>query len=80
MQAAEPHLDSFNCGAPTNCELLELHSSKISLHYAKNGYNYPTIRLPHTYSCLAGLSTRIYQTIQKGALAFLVTIVPQKIP
>jgi hypothetical protein len=33
-------------------ELLEIHRSKISLHHAKAGYNYPTIRLPHTLSKL----------------------------
>jgi hypothetical protein len=56
--------------------LLETHHSKISLHRAKAGYNYPTIRLPHTLSALAGLSTKIYQTVHEGALAFLVVISP----
>jgi hypothetical protein len=56
--------------------LWEIHSSKISLHHAKTGYNYPTIRLPHTFSQLAGLSTRIYQTIYDGSLAFLTVISP----
>ena len=28
--------------------LLEIYSSKISLHHAKAGYEYPTIRLPRT--------------------------------
>ena len=58
--------------------LLEIHRSKISLHHAKNGYNYPTVRLPYTFSRLAGLSTRIYQTVQDGALAFLVVISARK--
>jgi len=62
---------------PTH-ELLEIHSSKISLHHAKNGYGYPTIRLPYTFSRLAGLSARIYQTVQKGTLAFLVVISPKE--
>ncbi len=35
-------------------------------------YNYPTIRLPHTFSKLAGLTTRIYQTVHEEVLAFLV--------
>lgn len=55
-------------------ELLEINRSKISLHHAKANYNYPTIRLPHTFSVLAGLPTKIYQTVHKGALAFLVVI------
>jgi hypothetical protein len=55
-------------------ELLEIHRSKISLHYAKAGYTYPTIRLPHTLSKLAGLPTRIYQTMHDGSLAFLVVV------
>jgi len=59
------------CENPTLCEI---HRSKISLHCAKTGYSYPTIRLPHTLSTLAGLSTRIYQTVHEGALAFLVVI------
>lgn len=57
-------------------ELLEVRESKISLHRAKAGYSYPTIRLPHTFSKLAGLSTRIYQTVQEGALAFLGVVAP----
>ena len=56
--------------------LLETHRSKISLHRAKAGYDYPTIRLPHTFSRLVGLSSLIYQTIHEGALAFLVVISP----
>jgi hypothetical protein len=55
-------------------ELLEIHRTKISLHRAKAGYSYPTIRLPHAFSKLAGLSTRICQTVHEGALAFLVVI------
>jgi hypothetical protein len=41
---------------------------------SKTGYSYPTIRLLHTFSKLAGLPTRIYQTVHEGALAFLVVI------
>jgi hypothetical protein len=55
-------------------ELLEVHHSKISLHHAKKGYSYPTIRLSHTFAKLAGLPTRIYQTVHDGALAFLVVV------
>jgi hypothetical protein len=55
-------------------ELLEIHRSKISLHCAKADYSYPTIRLPHTLSKLAGLPTHIYQTVHNGALAFLVVV------
>jgi hypothetical protein len=54
--------------------LLEIHRSKISLHHAKTGYDYPAIRLPFTFSKLAGLPTQIYQTVHKGALAFLVVV------
>ncbi|MGA7076918.1 MAG: hypothetical protein WBZ42_10340 [Halobacteriota archaeon] len=52
-------------------ELLEIHRSKISIHRAKTNYDYPIIRLPHQFSALAGLPTRIYQTVHDGALAFL---------
>jgi hypothetical protein len=55
-------------------ELLEVHRSKISLHRAKAGYSYPTIRLPYSFSQLAGLPTRIFQTVHDGALAFLVVV------
>jgi hypothetical protein len=55
-------------------ELFEIHRSKISLHRAKADYDYPTIRLPHYLSPLAGLRTRIYQTVHDGALAFLVVV------
>jgi len=55
-------------------ELLEVNRSKVSIHNAKAGYSYPTIRLPYSFSMLAGLSTQIYQTVHKGALAFLVVI------
>jgi hypothetical protein len=57
-------------------ELLEIHRGKISLHHAKTNYSNPTIRLPHTFSKLAGLPTRVFQTVHDGALAFLVVIVP----
>ncbi|MGZ7179584.1 MAG: hypothetical protein ACXVIB_02025 [Halobacteriota archaeon] len=56
--------------------MTEIPRSKISLHRAKKGYHYPTVRLPHQFSCLAWLSTFIYQLIHKGALAFLVVFVP----
>jgi hypothetical protein len=54
--------------------LLEIHRSKISIHHAKKRYDYPSIRLPHTFNKLAGLSTKIYQTVHEGALAFLVVV------
>jgi hypothetical protein len=57
---------------------LQIHRSKISLHRAKEGYSYPTIRLPHTFSKLAGLSTKIYQTMYDGSLAFLTVISPKE--
>jgi hypothetical protein len=57
-----------------NHELFEIHRSKKSLHRAKADYGYPSIRLPHTFSALAGLSTQIFQTVHKGALAFLVVV------
>jgi hypothetical protein len=67
-------LDPCQDGAMQNYELLKVHHSKISLHHAKNDYSYPTIRLPYKFSQLAGLSTRIYQTVHEGALAFLVVV------
>jgi hypothetical protein len=60
--------------AISNRQLLEIHRSKISIHHAKSGYDYPAIRLPFTFSKLAGLPTRIYQTVHDGALAFLVVV------
>ena len=60
--------------AISNRQLFEIHRSKISLHHAKSGYDYPSIRLPHTLTKLTGLSTKIYQTVHEGALAFLVVV------
>jgi hypothetical protein len=74
MLAAEHCPGLFTNVAPSKDELLEIHRSKISLHLAKADYSYPTIRLPHTFSKLAGLPIRIYQTVHEGALAFLVVI------
>jgi hypothetical protein len=65
---------AYNQGAMPNHGLFEIHRSKISLHRAKADYSYPTIRLPHSFSALAGLPTRIYQTVHDGALAFLVVV------
>ncbi len=76
MQVAENYSELLADAAPLNYELREIRRSKISLHRAKAGYSYPTIRLPHTFSKLAGLSTRIYQTIYDGSLAFLTVISP----
>ncbi|MGA3200058.1 MAG: hypothetical protein ABSD89_11740 [Halobacteriota archaeon] len=74
MLIADRYLD-FNVGiSMPNHELFEIHRSKISLHHAKAGYDYPVIRLPYTFSKLTGLPTRIYQTVHNGALAFLVVV------
>jgi hypothetical protein len=73
---ATGHSDLFDYLDLPKSELLEIHRSKISLHHAKSGYDYPTIRLPHKFSKLAGLPTRIYQTIHDGSLAFLTVISP----
>jgi hypothetical protein len=72
MLAAERYL--YHDGEMPSHELLEIRRSKISLHHAKEGYSYPTIRLPYELSQLAGLSTRIYQTVHEGALAFVVVV------
>jgi len=76
MLAAEHQQDLFANVAMPKHELLEIHRSKISLHHAKAGYDYPIMRLPRTVSKLAGLSTRTYQTICDGSLAFLTIICP----
>ncbi|MGZ7112208.1 MAG: hypothetical protein ACXVIL_11165 [Halobacteriota archaeon] len=78
MLAAEHQPGFFADVALPKDELLEVNRSKISLHRAKTGYYYPTIRLPYTFSKLAGLSIRIYQTIYDGSLAFLTVISPTK--
>ena len=74
MTEAELYPSRFSDFAMPKAQLLEAHHSKISLHHAKIGYSYPIIRLPHTFSVLAGLSARIYQTVHEGALAFLVVV------
>jgi hypothetical protein len=76
MLADQHYSDLFADAALPKHELFEIHRSKISLHRSKVGYNYPTIRLPLAFSQLAGLSTRIYQTIHDGSLAFLTVISP----
>jgi hypothetical protein len=76
MLAAEHSPDILSDVKLPNQGLWEVHRSKISLHRAKAGYDYPTIRLPYIYAKLAGLSTRIYQTIYDGSLAFLTVISP----
>jgi|SRR5665647_169722 hypothetical protein len=53
---------------------------KILAHHAKAGYDYPTIRLPFTFSGLIGRSTRIFQTVYDGALAFLVVVSSESSP
>ena len=74
MLAAEHYPDVFADAVLPKPELLEIHRSKISIHNAKAEYSYPTIRLPPTFSQLAGLRTRIYQTVHDGALTFLVVV------
>jgi len=76
MLAAEYQYGLFANVALPKQELLEIHRSKISLHHAKTGYDYPIMRLPRTVSKLAGMSTRIYQIIYNGSLAFLTVISP----
>jgi len=58
MQAV--NLDS-NCVAGFSLlknELREIWLRRISLKHAKAGYSYPTIRLPHTFSMLAGFQSK----------------------
>lgn len=74
MLAVDRYPDLHPDASMLNHELLEVRRSKISLHRAKAGYSYPTIRLPLTFSALAGLPTRIYQIVHNGALAFLVVV------
>jgi hypothetical protein len=76
MLADQHYSDLFADAALPKHELFEIHRSKISLHHAKAGYSYPTIRLPYAFSKLAGLPTRIYQTVHEGALDFLVVVSP----
>jgi hypothetical protein len=59
---------------PYDSALQQIDRTVISRHLVKAGFDYPTIRLPHTFSMLAGLSTRIYQTLHDGAFAFLVVV------
>jgi len=59
MLAAELYSELFAEAALSKHELLEIHRSKISLHCAKEGYGYPTIRLPCQFSKLAGLSASV---------------------
>jgi hypothetical protein len=75
MLASESYTDLFVYGTLPN-HLLEVLRSKISRHHAKKGDSYPMIRLPYILSKLAGLPTRIYQSVYEGALAFLVAISP----
>jgi hypothetical protein len=76
MLATEHYPDLFAYGMPPNSVLLEIHHSKISLRHAKAGYSYPMIGLPHTFSKLAGLSAKTYQTVYDGSLAFPTVIAP----
>jgi hypothetical protein len=63
-----------------NPALHEIQRGTIREHHAKAGYDYPTIRLPFTFSGLIGRSTRIFQTVHDGALAFLVVVSPESSP
>jgi len=71
---AQQYSSQFADVALPKREPLQIHHGRISLHHAKAGYDYPTIRLPRYLSSLAGLSTRIYQTVHQEALAFLVVV------
>jgi len=77
MLAAERFPSLYADAAMPKLEPLEIHHTKISRHRARAGYSYPTIRLPRTFSMLAGLPTHIYQTVHEGALAFLVVVSPK---
>jgi hypothetical protein len=77
MLAAFRNPDSFTI-LPSQQALPEIHRSTISLHHAKKGCDYPSVRLPHTFSNLIGLSTRIYEAPCKGSLAFIVVVSPPK--
>jgi len=79
MLAAEHQPDLFANVALPKHELLEIRRSTISKHHEKTGYNYPTIRLPHTFEALSGLFTRIFQTVHHGVLAFLVVVSPAEV-
>ena len=78
MLEAEHYPDLFADFAMQKHELLEIYRNKISVHHAKAGYSYPTFRLPHMFSKIIGLPSRIYQTVHEGALAFLVVISPHE--
>jgi len=56
------------CENPT---LHEIHRSKISLHRAKVNYSYPTVRLPHTFSVLAGYRPKYFKPCTMERLPFL---------
>jgi hypothetical protein len=66
MLAAGSYQSLFPNIALPKHQLLEVHHGQISLHQAKAGYGYPTIRLPHTFNSLVGLSTKIFQTVCEG--------------
>ena len=59
--------------------LCEIQGSTIRAHHAKAGFDYPTIRLPASFSNLIGLPTRIYQTLYNGTTAFLVVVNPETV-
>jgi len=76
MLAADHYPDIHPDASMSNHELLEVHHGKISLRGAKADYSYPTVKLPYAFAKLAGLPTRVYQTVHDGALAFLVVASP----
>jgi hypothetical protein len=76
MLAEGHYSELFADAALPKHALLEVHRSRISLHCAKEGYSYPTIRLPRVLAVLTDLPTKVYQTVHEGALAFLVVISP----
>jgi len=65
------HIMMLRCQTASYWKSITAKSHSIT---QKTGYDYPTVWLPHTFTKLAGLSTRIYQTIHDGALAFLVVV------
>ncbi len=67
-------LDPCQDGAMQNYELLKVHHSKISLHHAKKRLQLPSDSVTLQVLTACALSTRIYQTVHEGALAFLVVV------
>jgi len=51
-----------------------IFTHKIGRHTSKPSRAYPVIRLPLNFKSLAGRTAHVYQTQNKGELAFLITI------